>query len=281
MKLCYLIGYPVSHSMSAVMHNSAFKALGLNFRYELRSVPPEELREFLVSVVRKPDVRGANITIPHKVSVIDFLDELDRAASRIGAVNAIVNEGGILKGYNSDGIGAVKAIEEVYGRLEGVKAVVLGAGGAARAVGYHLSTTVKEICIANRTLRRAVELAEKLSGHPECKARILAIRQNGERLKDVVENADILINATPVGMSPKIGETPILGELLNKNLLVFDLVYNPMRTRLIKDAEAAGARVLTGVSMLVYQGAESFKLWTGVEAPYESMHSAVVNTLGG
>jgi shikimate dehydrogenase len=280
MGVCYLIGHPVGHSMSAVMHNAAFRELDLDLRYELRPVAPRELGAFISKRLREHEVRGANVTIPHKVSVIEHLDELDQTASRIGAVNTIVNKGGWLKGYNTDGIGAMRALGETYGRLESSSAILIGAGGAARAIGYSLATSVDELAILNRTPKRADDLAGGLSDLPECAATISAHPLLRIRLEKLLEDADILINATPLGMGPNADETPVDGDLLRPGLLVFDSVYNPPRTRLLREAEEAGARTLSGMSMLVYQGAASFELWTGREAPEGLMARTVEEELG-
>jgi len=205
---------------------------------------------------------------------------LDQTASRIGAVNTIVNRGGRLKGYNTDGIGAMRALGEAYGRLGGSRAVLIGAGGAARAIGYSLATSVDELAILNRTPERAYDLAGGLSDLPECTATISAHPLLRTRLEKFLEDADILINATPLGMGPNADETPVDRDLLRPGLLVFDSVYNPPRTRLLREAGEAGARTLSGVSMLVYQGAASFELWTGREAPEGLMARAVEEELG-
>ena len=281
MKVCYLLGYPVSHSMSAVMHNAAFEELGLKYRYDLREVNPAKLGAFMTGEMRDQAVRGANVTIPHKVAVIEYLDEVDREALAIGAVNTIVNDGGSLKGYNTDGRGAIRALEEVYGELEGVKAVIVGAGGAARAIGYHLSAKAGRITILNRTLGRAEELAAHLSSMPECNASVEPSSLRRSELEEALKEADILINTTPVGMTPDVEGTPVDGSLIRPGTLVFDTVYNPLRTRLLREAEEAGSRTLSGLRMLVYQGAAAFRLWTGLEPPVELMYDAVTKVLGG
>jgi shikimate dehydrogenase len=281
MRLCYLLGYPVGHSMSAVMHNAAFQKLGLDYRYELKSVPLEELGAFVASELRSADFAGGSVTIPHKVTVMDHLDGVAPSALRIGAVNTIVKEDGRLKGYNTDGTGALRGIIEVHGEIDGSKVVMLGAGGAARAVGYHLSMRVEELTIANRTLKKADELARTLSANPECRATVKSIPLNRDLLRASIKEADILVNGTSLGMHPEAGRTPIEKGLLHASLLVFDLVYNPVKTRLLRDAEEAGASILPGVNMLVYQGATAFKMWTGEDPPVETMRAAVVEALGG
>ncbi len=281
MRVCYLLGYPVGHSMSAVMHNAAFEELGLKYRYDLRGVSPAKLGAFMTSEMREQAVGGANVTIPHKVAVMEYLDEVDREALAIGAVNTIVNQDGSLKGYNTDGRGAIRALKETYGELEGVKAVIVGAGGAARAIGYHLSTKARRITILNRTRSRAEELAAHLSSMPECNASVEPSPLLRSELEEALKEADILINTTPVGMTPDVEGTPVDGSLIRPGILVFDTVYNPMRTRLLREAEEAGTKTLSGLRMLVYQGAAAFRLWTGVEPPVELMYDAVTEVLGG
>jgi shikimate dehydrogenase len=279
MRRCYLIGYPVEHSMSALMHNAAFKELGLGYIYELKSVRPEELRRFTADEMRGETVRGANVTIPHKVSIMGHLDEVDPETAAIGAVNTIVNEGGWLKGYNTDGRGAMRALEEACGDLRGAKVVVIGAGGAARAIGRHLSIVVDKLSILNRTASRAESLASDLKSLPGCNASVTPAALTRENLRSELVEADVLINATPLGMTPDTDKSPVDSDLLHPGLLVFDTVYNPLKTRLLREAEEAGARTLTGAKMLAYQGAASFELWTGVRAPEELMFEVVVNAL--
>ncbi len=279
MRLCYLIGYPVGHSMSALMHNAAFQELGLGYHYVLKSVRPKALGRFTADEMRVDAVRGASVTIPHKVSIMGYLDEVDPEAAAIGAVNTIVNEGGRLKGYNTDGRGAMRALQEAYGDLRGAKAVVIGAGGAARAIGYHLSMVVDELSILNRTVSRAESLASGLKLLPGCNASVTAAALTRENLRSKLIEADVLINATPLGMTPETDKSPVDSDLLHPSLLVFDTVYNPLKTRLLREAEEAGARTLTGAKMLAYQGTASFELWTGVRAPEELMLEVVVDAL--
>lgn len=267
--------------MSAVMHNAAFEELGLKYRYDLRGVSPAKLGAFMTGEMRDQSVRGANVTIPHKVAVMEYLDDVDREAHAIGAVNTIVNQDGSLKGYNTDGRGAIRALEEAYGELEDVKAVIVGAGGAAKAIGYRLSAKAGRITILNRTLSRAERLAAHLSSMPECSASIEPSPLRRSELEEALKETDILINTTPVGMTPNVEGTPVDGSLIRPGTLVFDTVYNPLRTRLLREAKEAGAKTLSGLMMLVYQGAASFKLWTGLQPPVELMYDAVAKVLGG
>lgn len=275
MKKCYLLGYPVGHSMSAIMHNHAFNLLGLDFIYELRSVEPNNLTKFISNELRQEEFRGGSVTIPHKVEILKHLDRIDEAARSIGAVNTIVKDDEIIIGFNTDGKGAVKALREAYGDLSRSNIVVLGAGGASRAICFHLVQKVRAITILNRSPQRAANLAE----YVELIGKTKVSHGSLEEINEYVSNATILINTTSVGMSPKINTSPIPANQLHPDLLVFDIVYNPIRTQLIEDAEKIGAQTLTGVNMLVYQGAEAFKMWTGVDAPEESMMKVVLETL--
>jgi shikimate dehydrogenase len=267
--------------MSPVMQNAAFRKLDLDYHYELRSVPREMLGSFVETELRRTAVRGGNVTIPHKEKIRGYLDEMDPLASSIGAVNTIVNNSGSLTGYNTDVIGAGRALEEKIGSLEGMDAVLLGAGGAAKAVGYYLVREVSELRILNRTLLRGRELAENLKEVPKCEAKVTSHVLKEKTLEEALEGADILVNSTPLGMAPNVEGTPVDGGLLKPGLLVFDLVYNPPKTRLLREAEEAGAETLSGVSMLVYQGVEAFRLWTGRDPPVEVMINAVEEALGG
>jgi len=258
--------------MSGVMHNAAFRHLGLDMEYSLRSVAPGDLGRFVRGELTRGDVAGANVTVPHKVAVMGLLDELEREAEKIGAVNTVVNRGGRLRGFNTDGVGAERALREAYGPLGGARVVLLGAGGAARALAYYLSREAESLVILNRDPLKARLLAERTGGVAE-------VTWGGLGQMDL-RGADVLVNSTPVGMSPGTYESPVEPRQLHGGLLVFDLVYNPVETRLLRDAEEAGARTLSGVSMLVYQGAEAFRLWTGREAPVEVMRNAVIAELG-
>jgi shikimate dehydrogenase len=282
MKVCYIIGYPIKHSMSPKMHNSAFRALGLDYRYEAAQVEPDHLANFLNQIMKRPDVSGASVTIPHKIAVMDELDDIDREAADIGAVNTIVNVKGTLKGYNTDGFGALRALNESMGDISDKRVVLLGAGGAARAVAYRIVQEAVAVTILNRTPQRAAELAkylrEKSMKHD---VEVSASPLDDEHLSRVMGETDLLINATPVGMHPNIDETPVPKHILHSQLMVFDLVYNPLRTRLLREADEKGAQTLGGVEMLVYQGVEAFRLWTGREAPVGLMLRVVKEALGG
>jgi len=274
-KLCYLVGYPVEHSMSPAMHNAAFKALGLDAEYRLEPVKPGQLEEF-INKLRKPDVLGASVTIPHKVEVMRHLDHVDETARAIGAVNTIVHREGRLYGYNTDSTGGVGALMEEYGSLEGRNVTILGAGGASRAITYQVSRVDCKVMVLNRSVERARNLVDDLRSQTSAELRYGGLTQ----LPGVIDDTDVLINTTSVGMSPNVSDSPVPEGLLHSSLFVYDVVYNPVKTRLLRDAEAKGAGTLSGVKMLVYQGAEAFRMWTGVEPPVELMQRVVEDRLG-
>ena len=275
MRLLHLLGYPVAHSLSPAMQNAALRVLGLDYEYRLMPVPPEGLEEKVAEL--RASSAGFNVTIPHKVAILPLLDALDETASAVGAVNTVVNDSGRLRGYNTDCLASTRAIREAFGDLAGCRVVVLGAGGAARAVASGLAPHAEWIKILARDEEKAKALAEQVRGRTEAEVQGRGL---GEAV-ETIRSADILVNATPVGMSPKIDCSPVEAGVLHPGLLVFDLVYNPERTRLLADAEAAGARALGGLTMLVYQGAEAFRLWTGREAPEALMMRAAREALGG
>ncbi len=277
--VCGVIGDPIEHTMSPVMHNAAFKKLGLDYLYVPFRVRKEELGR-AVEGMRALNIRGLNVTIPHKVAIIPLLDKLDPLVEKIGAVNTIVNDGGVLTGYNTDATGFLQALLEEEVEPEGKNIVILGAGGASRAVSFILAERGASLVILNRQLELdwAEELARRISQsfNKEVKALIL----NEENLAVVLERADVLVNATSVGMSPKIDETPVPARLLKPGLIIFDILYNPIQTRLMKEAEAAGAQTIGGLDMLVWQGALAFEKWTGHKAPYDLMKREVIKALG-
>ena len=279
-KLCGVIGDPIEHTMSPAIHNAGFTQLGLDYIYVPFHVKTEELGK-AIDGMRGLNIRGLNVTIPHKVSVIPLLDELDPLAEKIGAVNTITNDDGVLKGSNTDASGFLQALLERGIEPKGKKVVILGAGGASRAISFILAEKDARLVIVNRLLELdwAEELANRLSTifHREIKALELV----EENLTRVLDGADILVNATSVGMSPNIKETPVPSNLLRPGLVVVDIVYNPIKTRLLREAEEAGAETVSGVDMFVWQGALAFEIWTGVKAPIELMRAEVIKGLQG
>ena len=276
MRRLYLIGYPVSHSISPQVQGAAIESLDLDYRYESMLVPPEGL-DRAVAGLRNPSIAGFNVTIPHKVAILPLLDEVDATARVMGAVNTVVNEDGRLKGYNTDSPAAFRAIGEVYGNLDGCRVVILGAGGAARAVASGLSPKARSIRILARDVAKAETLASEIGKQHEVDVLGVGL----DEARSSIGAADILVNATPVGMSTNLNLSPVDTRILHPDLLVFDLIYNPEWTRLLLDAKAAGAETLGGLTMLVYQGAESLRLWTGRRAPDDVMMDAAKRALGG
>ncbi|MBI2868212.1 MAG: shikimate dehydrogenase [Chloroflexi bacterium] len=268
-----IIGDPVEHSVSPVMHNAALGHLGIDAAY----VPFRVGREALPGAVcglRDLNIAGVNVTIPHKVAVLPLLDELDPLAAKIGAVNTIVNCGGRLKGYNTDAPGFLRPLLERGVAPEGKDVVIIGAGGAARAIAFSLAERGARLTILNRGRERARELAVAI------RSDIHTLELNEANLAAALGRADILVNATSLGMTPDIAGTPAPARLLRKGLVVYDAVYNPLQTRLLKEADAAGAVTISGIDMLVWQGALALEKWTGRPAPVELMKQAAVRFLG-
>ena len=247
-----IIGNPVRKSLSPAIHNRAFSRMGINAAYLAFEV--RNIRNALYAI-RGLGIRGASITIPFKTSVIPFLDELEASAAKIGSVNTIVNRGGKLIGHNTDHFGALKALEEKV-NLSGKKVMLLGAGGAARAIAYGLKERDCAVTIFNRSLKRGVRLAKKL-GYPYQSLSALS------EIEQSARDADVLINATSVGMAPHEGESPFPKRLLRKGMVVMDIVYRPLRTKLLQEAEEQGCQTIDGLEMLAYQGAAQLEIWIG------------------
>ena len=275
-KVCGVIGDPIEHTMSPVMHNAAFKKFGLDYVYVPFRVRQEELGK-AIEGMKALNIRGLNVTIPHKVAVIPFLDELDPLADKIGAVNTIVNDEGVLKGYNTDATGFLQALLERGFEPKGKNVVILGAGGASRAISFILAERGSSLVILNRTLDKAKICANRIS--EIFQSETTALKLNRGNLEAAISEADILVNATSVGMSPNINETPVASNLLKPGLVVFDIVYNPIKTRLQREAEAIGATIINGLDMLVWQGALVFEKWTGQKAPVDLMRAEAVKLL--
>lgn len=275
-RVCAIIGDPVEHSLSPVMHNAAFKELGLNLVYVAFTVTTKELKDAILGA-RRLGLRGLNVTMPHKNAVMNYLDEVDATAKAIGAVNTILSNQGKLIGYNTDGNGAMIALQENGVYPEEKKLVLLGAGGAAKAIAYHAAQEVEELVILNRTPEKAEKLADVL--HKNFGKKVKGGTLSSTVLKDELETADILVNATSVGMHPNVNSSPVPSSLLRRDLCVMDIIYNPLETRLIADAKSVGAKVVSGLEMLIYQGAVAFEIWTNCPAPVEVMRNAALNEL--
>lgn len=277
-KLCGIIGDPLEHTLSPAMHNAAFERMGLNYFYVPFRVKKEDLGK-AIEGMKTLNIRGLNVTIPHKVAVIPFLDKLDPLAEKIGAVNTIVNDDGILTGYNTDATGFLQALLESGIEPKDKNVVILGAGGASRAISFILAERGACLVILNRLLE--LDWAEELAGRLSniFGEEVKALELVKENLVGSLEKADILINATSVGMSPNIDESPVPSTLLKPALVIFDIVYNPIKTRLLREAGEAGAKTISGIDMLVWQGALAFEKWTGLKAPVKLMKDEVIKVL--
>jgi shikimate dehydrogenase len=275
-RILAVIGHPVEHSFSPQMHNAAIQALGLNLCYVAFHVQPEAVGAALDGL-RAFELLGLNVTVPHKEAVLPYLDEVSEEAQRVGAVNTIHNVGGRLIGYNTDVYGVLTSLRETAGLHTLPETVaVLGASGAARGVVYGLCTQpeVEEIRIFNRTAEKAENLAQEMSRYTD--AKLVALPLSERSLQDGLVDAGLLVNTTSVGMHPHPGESPVGdGASLHPGLVVYDIVFNPLETRLVKQARAAGAKGVGGIEMLVYQGAKSFEIWTGTYPPVDVMKAAL------
>jgi shikimate dehydrogenase len=266
-----LIGHPVAHSFSGGMQQAAFDALGVDARYELWDRRPLDLAD-AIAELRGDDFLGANITIPHKEHVVPLVDKLTEEAQAIGAVNVIAREGKKLIGHNTDVAGFKAALDKIVGRQKMPRyAVVLGAGGAARAVTYALITGgFQRVVVFNRHLHRAEGMVRHF-GRSAAHMDLRAMPWHESVLEAELAKTKLLVNATSIGLVP--GETPIPAELLPPDLFVMDLIYNPAQSQLLKNAAAARDTILNGEHMLLQQGARSFELWTGKVAPLDVMQA--------
>jgi shikimate dehydrogenase len=275
-RICGVIGDPIEHTLSPIMQNAAFTALKLDYAFLAFKVKPTEL-ENAVNGMRSLNIRGLNVTMPHKSTVMNFLDRVDLSAQIVNSVNTILNKESKLFGFNTDGVGALKALRENGVEPKGRKVLLLGAGGAARAIAYTMAKEADELAVLNRTVKPAQELVKLLERTANKKIVSGALSQ--KEIQQNLQDSDILINATSIGMKPKADESLVASKLLRPDLAVMDIVYNPIETKLAKDANAAGAKVVSGVEMLIYQGAASFEIWTGKSAPVEVMRHAALTHL--
>ena len=275
-RVCGVIGDPIEHTLSPVMHNAAFDHLGLDFVFFAFNVKTDDLGN-AIHGVRGLHFHGLNVTMPHKNAVVNYLDKLDPIVKFLGSANTILNKEGALLGFNTDGIGAIKALEENNIEMSEKKVLLLGAGGAAKAIAFSLAEEVADLVILNRTVEKAKALAEALRG-------VFGNKFHGYRLSsDVLTrnlvDSDILINATSLGMKQKPSLNLAVSQGLTSKLAVMDIVYHPIETKLLKDAKAAGSKVISGVEMLIFQAAASFEIWTGFSAPVKVMRKAALNAL--
>jgi shikimate dehydrogenase len=275
-RVCGVIGDPIEHTLSPAIHNAAFNHLKLDFVFLAFKVKAADL-ENAVWGMRGLGIHGLNVTMPHKSTVIAYLDEVDPAVKFLGSANTILNKNGKLSGFNTDGVGALKALRENGTELSEKKVLLFGAGGAAKAIAFSLAEEVGELVVLNRAAEKAAVLADALNRMFGKK--IVGGALSPSAVQKNLQDADILVNATSVGMHPNVNQSLVAPQWLKSNLTVMDIVYNPVETKLAKDAKVAGAKVISGVEMLIYQGAASFKIWTERAAPIEVMRKAALNQL--
>jgi shikimate dehydrogenase len=272
-QFCGVIGNPVGHSLSPAIHNAAFRKLGLNFVYLAWRV--EAIGEAITGLRALGNFRGASVTIPHKVASIPFLDHVETTAQRIGAINTIVAEKGELTGYNTDATGALRALREGGVALKGRRIVVLGSGGAARAIAFALAVEsgVDNVTLLGVDDAERATLAQDIRSHSALTVETFHLDET--TLRRVLPEAQVLIHCTPVGMYPKVDITSVPAWLLHAGLAVMDIVYNPLETRLLKDAEQAGCKTISGLEMFLNQAVAQFELWTEQPAPVDVMRTVL------
>lgn len=273
-KICAVIGDPVQHSLSPCMHNAAFEALNLNYAYVAFHV--QDLKNAIAGM-RGFNIKGLSVTIPHKVEIMQYLDFVTPLAKKIGAVNTVTNENGKLLGSNTDGYGALKAVETEES-MDDKSVTILGVGGAARGIAFTIASERKptRLTLVGRDLQKAKRLTLDIAPHTN----VMIAAASFEELKDIFAHSDIIINTTPIGMHPKIDECIVPEEYISQHHLIFDTIYNPAKTLLLQRAENRFARTLNGIPMFVYQGAEQFHMWTGKIPPVNVMREAVEKALG-
>ncbi|WP_333655172.1 shikimate dehydrogenase [Dissulfurispira sp.] len=269
-KVTGLFGYPVEHSLSPAMHNAAFEHLNLDYCYVTFSVRPDLLGD-AVKAIRALSLSGVNVTVPHKENVMPFLDEISEEASFIGAVNTIKNDNGKLTGYNTDGKGFMQSLSEAGIDVRDKKILIVGAGGASRAIGYYLCKEASEVHLFDVDDKKADSLKEHLN---KLKGNVSLAGARSVKDKDFFSGIDIIINATPLGLKPD-DPMPVDVPLINKNHMVCDLIYK--ETPLLREASKIGCKTMDGLGMLLYQGVFAFEIWTGIMPPVEVMRQAIGN----
>lgn len=277
-KVCALFGHPVGHSRSPEIHNAAFEALQLPYVYVAHDVLPGQVGQALQGV-RAMGYRGLSVTIPHKVEALQGVDEVDSIAQGIGCINTVVNDAGRLTGYNSDGLGALRALRDAGVEPSGTRTVILGSGGAARAIAITMATEappaqITILGVVPDELQRLVDDVHRRGG-----AAVAGIALTPPALQAALAEADLLLHCSPVGMHPQEDESLVPPSWLRPELVVFDAVYNPRRTRLLREAARVGCRTVEGLEMFLGQAYVQFELWTGQKAPREVMRQVLENKL--
>ena len=274
-----IIGFPISQSLSPLLHSTAFRAVGLDATYEPIAVEPKELDRFVASTLRT-SFDGWNVTLPHKQRMAELVDVLDESARAVGAVNTVVRRDGRLTGYNTDVDGVIQTLQpHVQGR-NNLHTVLIGAGGGARAVvaGLHRIGGCASLNILVRTPTKGASLLSSTGGLVPARTNILSIAS--PEAFEALSNADVIVQSTPLGMHPKVDDSPVPGfDAFRPGQIVFDLIYRPRTTRFLSTAKAAGATVLDGLTMFLYQGASAFQLWTGRAMPLDAVRPVIEREL--
>jgi shikimate dehydrogenase len=271
-ELYCIFGKPVKHTLSPVMHNASFKKLGINAVFT--AIEVNEIRN-AISAMKALNIRGASVTIPFKIQAAKYVDKIDPLARQIGSVNTLYNKNGKIYGYNTDGIGALEALKKSRVKIKGTRILLLGNGGSARAIAFTLLKNGAKITIAGRNTKKILKLVKDIKTKYKNIDYILINKID----KKYMENINIIINSTPVGMTPDINKIPIEPELILKKQTVFDIVYSPHMTKLLKVSKDKGCKIIHGIEMLVNQGATQFEIWTGKKAPLSVMQKAVKGLL--
>jgi shikimate dehydrogenase len=274
-QLCGLLGNPVDHSLSPAIHNAAFEKLGLNFAY--LAFPVEDLENAIRGIRALGHIRGFSVTIPHKVSILPLLDSVETTAKHIGSVNTIIKDRGMLVGSNTDASGALQALRQGGVNLVGQEVVILGSGGAARAIAFGLCIegNIGHLTLLGIDDKERKALATDLQ--TKTGVTISDDQLNASTLKQALANAHLLIHCTPIGMHPKIEHSCVPKALLHQKLTVMDIVYNPLNTQLLQDAQASGCRTIRGIEMFLHQAVGQFELWTGESAPVDTMRTILTS----
>jgi shikimate dehydrogenase len=272
-QLCGVIGNPVEHSLSPAIHNAAFQKLGLNFVYLAFRV--DAIGDAIKGLRALGGFRGASVTIPHKVSVVPFLDDIESTAKQIGAINTILVVDGKLTGYNTDATGALRALREGGPPMKNETVVILGSGGAARAIAFGLAAESGISCLNLLGIEEKERMALAEDLRTKTTMSVVDAYLDEAALRAVLPQARILIHCTPIGMAPRIGKSCVPATLLHRGLTVMDIVYNPRDTQLLLDARTAGCRTIRGLEMFLHQAAAQFELWTNKPAPTDVMRAVL------
>ncbi len=264
-KVYGIIGYPLTHSLSPIMHNMAFKEKRINGVYLYF---PCKYVEGVVAGMKSLSIRGLSVTIPHKEKICHYVDELDSLAKEIGAANTLINKEGFVIGYNTDAYGAISALKKKVNTIKGKNVLIIGAGGAARAIAFALKKEGAKLTISNRTIEKGLKLADNVDSK-FCP--LSHISENGY---------DIIVQTTSVGMYPDTDKSPVSKNIFKKGMIVMDIIYNPVETNFLKTAKKCGCITISGIEMFIYQGAKQFELWTGKDAPIDLMKKTVLNIIG-